>query len=599
MNLKPESVPAQVMQKQEFQVTSDKRLPEQDDTRQADAITTALEGKASASTSPLQRGGQTQDDAMRRTTSSNISIGPKESSLLEEEASLQQNESLKAVLEQPQTGEQALTGAPEVQQMTGGVSGSSGFNPQGSLGASSSIRKRPALAVEPANPLTLKPPVGSKGLGGAQTPLQRPREYESGHVGSLSERSGGSGQHSKRENCSPCSEPIVNCCQNLFGGRMSIAGRSTTLPAQRMASFPRSTTRPSISTFALEDSEHPISQWERLTINQLYDEFICPENESSEDDIMTEIERREEKQVTEMERKKGKQEGQQKRAEKVARKRSLEIDLILKINRCSLGEDEIDADYRAVDYEEVVPWQKRLLTGGSTRLKPTSMDSYANMTSHDNDITSETVASLKKELNACPPKTRDVLEKGQARALEVARKKDHLRVLPVIFDEGCRTQNVHNIATLLKSSGKELFFSADKEVVSLVKEAYTEAGEAWPSAADSPITTSLSRNLFSIGKDNLTPSAITPQEKDLCRVSKNVNKRNLRRPLQVIKESIDRKGKNFVGMLFVEQDTTHIGQDFEVYNEDGVYLGIMDKNTMLLHAESMPYTDRFAVKGKL
>jgi hypothetical protein len=140
MDLRPEPVPAQGMPKQEFQATTDKFVPEQDDTCQTDTITTALEGKAWDSTYPLYRGVQMQDDVMRRTTSSNISIGRKESGLLEEEASPQQSKPFKAVLEEPKQGEQVLTGAPEVQQMTGRIPGSSGVNPL--------IRKRPTSAPE-------------------------------------------------------------------------------------------------------------------------------------------------------------------------------------------------------------------------------------------------------------------------------------------------------------------------------------------------------------------------------------------------------------------------------------------------------------------
>jgi hypothetical protein len=40
-------------------------------------------------------------------------------------------------------------------------------------------------------------------------------------------------------------------------------------------------------------------------------------------------------------------------------------------------------------------------------------------------------------------------------------------------------------------------------------------------------------------------------------------------------------------MIFVELDNTHTKKHFEAYNEDGVYLGIMDKDTMLFYAESI------------
>lgn len=42
-------------------------------------------------------------------------------------------------------------------------------------------------------------------------------------------------------------------------------------------------------------------------------------------------------------------------------------------------------------------------------------------------------------------------------------------------------------------------------------------------------------------------------------------------------------------MLLVSQDLLHVDKHYETYDEDGVYLGKMDKDTMLLYEESRPF----------
>jgi hypothetical protein len=60
--------------------------------------------------------------------------------------------------------------------------------------------------------------------------------------------------------------------------------------------------------------------------------------------------------------------------------------------------------------------------------------------------------------------------------------------------------------TLLKHRD-DCKFSAYKEVAELVKEAHKALNKEWPSVEDTPLSTSLPRNLFSIGKDNVFKSA--------------------------------------------------------------------------------------------
>ena len=133
-----------------------------------------------------------------------------------------------------------------------------------------------------------------------------------------------------------------------------------------------------------------------------------------------------------------------------------------------------------------------------------------------------------------------------------------------------------------------------RRFVSLVKEAYEIAGKDWPSLRDTPITNSLPRNLFSIGKDNVGHSAI-----NISWVGKSTRNRSIKRNLKVIRESIEGKGNRKYGMIFVDLDDTHDSMHYEAYNEVGTYLGIMDRNTMLLYADSLPYEYRYATESLL
>ena len=51
-------------------------------------------------------------------------------------------------------------------------------------------------------------------------------------------------------------------------------------------------------------------------------------------------------------------------------------------------------------------------------------------------------------------------------------------------------------------------------------------------------------------------------------------------------------------MILVSQDHLHVDKHWETYDVQGNYLGIMDKDTMLLYAEALPYEDRVAVREK-
>jgi hypothetical protein len=148
--------------------------------------------------------------------------------------------------------------------------------------------------------------------------------------------------------------------------------------------------------------------------------------------------------------------------------------------------------------------------------------------------------------------------------------------------------------TILKQT-REIKFSDRKEVAELVRQAYSKLGWKWPTGLDdTPLSTSLPRNLFSIGKDNLQKKAKNdPQFQWVSRGSTNKMW-----DLKVIEKSIERSGKNTYGMIFVNQDLLHVNQHYEAYNDGGFYLGIINKDTMLLYAESIPYEDHNAILRK-
>ena len=242
--------------------------------------------------------------------------------------------------------------------------------------------------------------------------------------------------------CPCCSNSVANCFNSLSVRRPSISAQASprlVARAPSLGSFPRSsspTTRRSISIFASQNPESSQSWLERATEDELLERLYHLEDESeiNEEAIIKEVSRRQKAlQYRESE------------AKKAADERGVQIDALLSINGCGLRAEETGANYKDKNYEEDIPWQQRLVLIDSTKIESTNVNT---MTSHTGNITPETVAAVKKELAAFSQSTIDALEEGRIRVVEVARKKDHLRVLPVIFDKrGSRAQNVHNIVT--------------------------------------------------------------------------------------------------------------------------------------------------------
>ena len=569
-----------------------------DDTRDESTIGTILETEASGSrVSPndVSGGPQTQEDA-RRTTSSAVSIGPRNSeveSFLEEELSPQQSKPLRVVLEGPQKEQEVLTGAPKIQEMGGGIAGRSPVQPTSLEGRGGTVLNQRPLRARPSNQVPIS---NLQGFGAAQTS----RRDEINRSQALPERLSGYNQphlQQKKRGCSPCSTSIVSCCQNFFTGRykshvrtLSMSGPPAPSPAPRMHSFARQST----TNLVPEEQKNSIFPWEHRSTEELVQEFFSKPTEKERDEYyLTTFDKISDSKVNEFD---NLIDGKREKDKEATRKRVAEIRKHLAMHKCDLRRDETilpetdSSNYEAENYKEIVPWQQRLVLKDSTNIKPNNGEDFAKMKSHTSDITPESVASLKKELETCSPKTLTELEAGQTRALEVALKRNYLRVLPVIFDGRHHDQNLQNIVTILQH-GSECKFSAHKEVAELLEEAYVMVGKKWPTLQDTPITSSLPRNLFSIGKDNVSQSATNPP--DIRWISTGTGNKIWN--LKVIKESIERHGNRKEGMIFVNQDNSHPNKHYEAYNEVGTYLGVMDKDTMLLYAESIPYEDRFAV----
>lgn len=134
-------------------------------------------------------------------------------------------------------------------------------------------------------------------------------------------------------------------------------------------------------------------------------------------------------------------------------------------------------------------------------------------------------------------------------------------------------------------------FSAHKEVVLLMEGAYQQLGLPWPSVADSPISSSLPKNIFSIGTDNVNKA--TENRPDIQWLGTN-NRTGQTWPLKPLKESIVMEKGKVVDKILVNADKSHVIRHYEVYNHTGEYLGIMDNRTQLLNAESIPFSDRIA-----
>src|SRR5579875_1967417 len=101
-----------------------------------------------------------------------------------------------------------------------------------------------------------------------------------------------------------------------------------------------------------------------------------------------------------------------------------------------------------------------------------------------------------------------------------------------------------------------------------------------PSLGNTLFSTSLPKNFVSFGTDNLTKKSKSDSRFKWISTASTGKTWNLK----VVEGSIKGPKKHEYGMLFVNQDLSHVNKHYEVYNDEGIYLGIADKDTMLLYA---------------
>ena len=212
MLIRSTATPAQL----EPEIGKQKEELKLDDMRKGSTIGTALEAGDSGSgvvTPNVLEGSQTEDD-VRRTTSSAVSIGPRESvtgPTLEEELLSQQSRQLGVVLEQ-----EATTGAPEVQEMGRGMGTNPVFSGRGKETApyqrlwrsgQGFIRNVETDRSKAERSEVVRSQAGRpQGSGGGMNPRQ-PSEVEALQI-ELSKST-----LPKRTGCSPCSSSVVKALQ--------------------------------------------------------------------------------------------------------------------------------------------------------------------------------------------------------------------------------------------------------------------------------------------------------------------------------------------------------------------------------------------------
>ena len=173
---------------------------------------------------------------------------------------------------------------------------------------------------------------------------------------------------------------------------------------------------------------------------------------------------------------------------------------------------------------------------------------------------------------------------GKTRLIEVALKCGHLCFLPATLDKYDDERGIRNIMAILSAEVNPKFNSHIK-VADLVRGAYRRLDKRWPSLENTPLSSFLPRNIFSIGKNNVNHNAIDPPNIRWVSIKPTGKKW----PLKVIKQSIKSPNNKPYGFILVNQDMSYPDNHFEAYNNDGVYLGKMDKDTMLLYAQAIPY----------
>ena len=594
LSIRSEAVPAQWDAAAEKQ----KESSTLDNVRQQSRIGTELQPETSESRSRLEE--------FRRTTSSAVSIEPRESgapflrsessemaSSSWEEPRLQDPQQLRTIEEQ-----KIAVDAPEIQEMTTGFSNKSNVS-RFAENRRESLRQRRIPQV----PLGNTTPRQSNQVQALQSGTPRPSS------------SSQSQSETPKRRCSPCTDSVISCFQTTCNPLISRAqGHARTLYQSGPPSSPRAQTMvPFRSASTGEASTENIQfPWDsRPTMEIVEEYFTQPDDAAKEAYFNAYTEKlnpeKGERVYTLIDDKEKGIERQEKnryqRENMAALARANEIDPYLQGYKCSLASDtppeggfskSSSRDFRSTKYQENLPWQLRLKPNNESGIKPADMNDYRNTMAHSGPIAMATFESQQKELDRCTSRSKEAQEIGRERAVEVALKCGHLRVLPATFQSHNHQGDVKNVIIILENQ-PNCVFSADKDTVLIVKDAFQQLGRPWPGLEDSPISSSLPKHIFSIGEDNVHKDARSHRDLNWVGTNKNTNKTW---PLKVLKSSIEYEQGTPIDMLFVNQDLSHIEKHYEVYDSDGFYLGKMNRNTMLLDAESVPFEDRTAMPKK-
>lgn len=553
------------------EVEKEKQGGRLEDVRQESTIGTTVESEAS--------GSLLIPEEVRRTSSSEVSIERRESNEPESRTSSWQDPrplQLERIKEQEIT-----TSAPQVQEMTTGVVGS----PTPNLPSLADRNKTKAWKSHLVHTPFLSPSNASSPRG---LVLQR----NVSDPGSLNP----SQSKSSRSRCSPCSDGMFSCCHASFNSlrrppTLAISGPPPTVRAERLAPVRSAPT----NQVSIE------REWDDRLTDDLVQEYFSRPTATERQRFYDECHAKtNEPKMTRFDKSIDRQEAhQRRRADSIALARAAEIDRYINNNNRLLNDtipvkgspesSSTSRDYRSPNYQQNVPWQLRLVPKDVTKIKPTDLNCYGQMRAHTGDITMNKVASQQNQFDRCPERSKQAQKSGKEELLKAAIAYGTLRTLPANFDGRHNEQNLANILAILQYEPK-CTFSAYKEVAALVEQAYQRLHWAWPTLEKSCISSSLPQQLFSIGHDNINKVAVN--HADIRWVSTNKSGRMWH--LKVHKESIVYKGGKVIYMFLLNQDDSHPDRHIETYNSKGVYIGIMDRKTLLIKAESLPFGERVA-----
>ena len=405
-----------------------------EDTRQQSTIGTALQSEASGS-GILE---SNQKEA-RRTTSSAVSISPRESGLPFLKSG--NSEINSTLVEEPQFSnlekieeKETIMDPPPIQQMNLGSTGISSANAAQRIGRTETARQRQTVR-------------GNKESARSQALRTSSMQGGSAEFGGFNQPD----PETPKRRCSPCSDSILSCCtsvtknyrthvKSLYQSGPASSSRAQRLAPSRGASTNQASTEGSIYPWDYRSTNDLVKDYFNLPTEEDRERYYtaCTEGMVNPDKAnrflySIEVQEKEiEKQA----------EFQRKRENLAAIARVSQIEPILKKHNAYLDKDTCSVkgfpegssrDYLDSNYQENVPWELRIRLNDATGLKAVALPDYLNMRAHSGAITKDTYASQQREFQECLDSSKEAQEAGRKKVLEIAIKSDHLRILPIAF----------------------------------------------------------------------------------------------------------------------------------------------------------------------